>query len=79
MRKYSCSGPTEQLTPVTSASPKSLAILVACLLIASIERSSGVFSSSASPVYEQNAVGMQRVTPAVSSFKKAGEVQSQAV
>ena len=33
----------------------------ACLLTASIERSSGVFLSSASPVYAQNAVGMHSV------------------
>ncbi len=51
------------------------AILNACLLIASILRRSGVFWSSASPLYEQNAVGMQRV----SSFKKAYELGSQAV
>lgn len=46
---------------------------------ASVERRSGVFLSKASPVYEQNAVGMQSVTPDESSFKKAGDVQSHAV
>ena len=45
----------------------------ACSLIASIER------SKASPVYEQNAVGMQRIPPVPASFKKAGEVISHAV
>ena len=35
--------------------------------------------SSDSPVYEQNAVGMQSVEPTACSFKKAGLVISHAV
>ncbi len=53
---------------------------IACVETAAMERSSGVFLSRASPLYEQKAVGMQRVTsPSASSLRKAGEVQSQAV
>jgi hypothetical protein len=40
-----------------------------------MERSSGVLASSASPVYEQNAVGMYSVLP----FTNAEEVGSQTV
>ena len=46
---------------------------------ASIERSSGIFWSSASPVHETNAVGMHRSAPFGFSRMKAGEVGSQAV
>ncbi len=46
---------------------------------ASIERSSGVFLSSASPVHETNAVGMHEVAPLGFSMMKAGLVGSQAV
>ncbi len=79
IRKYSCSGPTEQRTLDTSSFPNNLRMRTACLLIASIERRSGVFLSSASPVYEQNAVGIQSRVPIASSRRNAGEVQSQAV
>ncbi len=65
MRKYSCSGPTMGITRLASVSPKSLKILIPCLLSASIDLRSGVFLSSASPLYEQNAVGMQRVLPLI--------------
>ena len=41
---------------------------------ASIERSSGILWSSASPVHETNAVGMQRTAPFGFSRMKAGEV-----
>ena len=51
----------------------------ACLERASIDRSSGVFLSRASPVQEQKAVGMQRVVPLGLSRMKAGLVGSQAV
>ena len=44
-------------------------------LISSMERSRGVFLSSASPPYEKNSVGMQRVL----SFMKAKLVGSHAV
>src|SRR4029077_5376049 len=51
----------------------------ACFERASIERSRGVFLSSASPVQEQNAVGIQRVVPLGLSMMNAGLVGSQAV
>ena len=41
-------------------SPNSASARSAALLSASIERSSGIFVSSASPVHDANAVGMQR-------------------
>jgi hypothetical protein len=46
---------------------------------ASIERSSGILASSASPVQDANAVGMQSRAPLGFSRMKAGEVGSQAV
>jgi hypothetical protein len=46
---------------------------------ASIERSSGVFASSASPVQETNAVGMQSNAPFGFSRMNAGLVGSHAV
>ena len=46
---------------------------------ASIERSSGIFVSSASPVHDTNAVGMQSSAPLGFSRMNAGEVGSQAV
>ena len=46
---------------------------------ASIERSSGIFASSASPVHEANAVGMQSSAPLGFSRMKAGLVGSHAV
>ena len=48
-RKYSCSGPTSGRTIFTSSMPKSFSTRSVCLLSACIERSSGVFLSSASP------------------------------
>ncbi len=44
-----------------------------------MERSRGVFLSRASPVHEQNAVGMARVVPLGFSRMKAGLVGSHAV
>ena len=44
-----------------------------------MERSSGVFLSSASPVQEQKAVGMQSVVPLGFSRMNAGLVGSHAV
>jgi len=44
-----------------------------------MERSTGVFLSSASPVQLQNAVGMQRVVPFGFSRMNAGLVGSHAV
>ena len=49
IRKYSCSGPTVVFTPVTFSFPNSFKTRRACLERASIERSRGVFWSSASP------------------------------
>jgi hypothetical protein len=46
---------------------------------ASIERSSGIFVSSASPVHDANAVGMQSRAPLGFSMMKAGDVGSHAV
>ena len=43
--------------------PKSLSTRCACLLSAWLERRSGVFLSSASPVHDTKAVGMQSVVP----------------
>ena len=59
--------------------PKSLRTRRACLERASIERSSGVFLSRASPVQEQKAVGMHSVVPLGFSRMNAGLVGSQAV
>ena len=59
--KYSCSGPTVVATCFTSVLPNSFKMRNACSFNASIERKSGVFLSRASPVYEQNAVGIQSV------------------
>ena len=56
-------------------SPNARKTRIACLFRASIDRSRGVFLSSASPVYEQNAEGIYSVLPLI----KTGEVQSQAV
>ncbi len=44
-----------------------------------MERSSGVLASSASPVHETNAVGMQSSAPFGFSMMNAGLVGSQAV
>ena len=44
-----------------------------------MERSSGILVSSASPVHEANAVGMQRTAPLGFSMMNAGLVGSQAV
>ena len=46
---------------------------------ASIERSSGIFVSSASPVHDANAVGMHSSAPLGFSMMKAGDVGSHAV
>ena len=61
MRKYSCSGPQVVITR-SAFEPNSLSTLMACFESASIERSSGVFLSSVSPVQLTNAVGMTSVT-----------------
>jgi len=61
MRKYSCSGP-QVATTRSAVEPNSLSTRTACFDTASIERSSGVFLSSVSPVQLTNAVGMTSVT-----------------
>ena len=62
-----------------SVSPSSDSARTAERESASIERSSGIFLSSASPVQEANAVGMHSIAPFGFSRMKAGEVGSQAV
>ena len=80
IRKYSCSAPTEGVTFVAVVFLLNRrTIRIACVESASMERKSGVFLSSASPLKEQNAVGMHRITPVASSFKNAGEVMSHTV
>ena len=59
--------------------PNSFSARDADLESASIERSSGILASSASPVQETNAVGMQSSAPFGFSRMKAGLVGSQAV
>ena len=66
--KYSCSGPTHAITFVEVVFPIRRRSLTPCSLTASMERSNGVLASSASPVYEQNAAGIQRIVPIASSF-----------
>ena len=61
MRKYSCSGPHVVMTR-SAFEPNSFSTRTACFDSASIERSSGVFLSSVSPVQLTNAVGMTSVT-----------------
>ena len=72
------SGPQVENTR-SAVEPNSFSTRTACFDTASIERSNGVFLSSASPVQLTNAVGMTSVTllPLVSSH--GGLVGSQAV
>ena len=79
-RKYSCSGPTVVYTRETPWSvPKIFRMRSAWRESASTERRSGILVSSASPVQETNAVGMQRVTLLSPRMRNAGLVASQAV
>ena len=57
--------------------PNNFKMRWACLFRACIERSTGVFLSSASPVQETNAVGMHSVVPLGFSRMYAGLVTSQ--
>ena len=66
-------------TRVDASSPNSFSARSAVLDSASIERSSGILWSSASPVHDANAVGMQRNAPFGFSRMKAGDVGSHAV
>src|SRR5215216_7864015 len=78
MRKYSCSGP--QVANTRSAvDPNNFSTRTACLETASIDRSSGVFLSSASPVQLTNAVGITSVTLLPLTSSHGGLVGSHAV
>ena len=59
--------------------PKSFRMRTACFDSASIERRSGVFLSSASPVQLTNAVGMTSVAPFAVISSHGGLVGSHAV
>ena len=66
-------------TRVASSSPSSLSARTAERESASIERRSGILWSSASPVHDANAVGMQSSAPFGFSRMKAGDEGSHAV
>ena len=66
-------------TRVAASSPSSRSARIAERDSASIERSSGILASSASPVQDANAVGMQSSAPFGFSRMNAGLVGSQAV
>jgi len=78
MRKYSCSGPHVVMTR-SAVEPNSLRMRIACHDNASIERSSGVFLSSASPVQLTNAVGITSVVELPLLSSHGGLVGSHAV
>ena len=78
MRKYSCSGP-QVVTTRWAFEPNSFKMRTACFESASIERRSGVFLSSASPVQLTNAVGMTSVVPFDITSSQGGLVGSHAV
>ena len=66
-------------TRVLASSPNRRSARIALVDSASIERRSGILWSSASPVHDANAVGMQRNAPFGFSRMNAGDVGSQAV
>ena len=78
MRKYSCSAP-RVISTCAFGWPNLRISRSVALETAWIERRSGVFMSSVSPVKEQNAVGMHKVAPFSWRFTNAGEVGSHAV
>src|SRR5258705_4990589 len=78
MRKYSCSGPHVANTR-SAVEPNSFRTRTACFETASIERSNGVFLSSASPVQLTNAVGMTSVVLLPFFSSHGGLVGSHAV
>src|SRR3954464_6183728 len=78
MRKYSCSGPQVATAP-SAVEPNSLRMRTACFDSASIERSRGVFLSSASPVQLTNAVGITSVVALPLLSSQGGLVGSHAV
>jgi hypothetical protein len=65
IKKYSCSGPTDDTTRFASVTPNNRNMRSAWWLRACMERKSGVFLSRASPLYEQKAVGIYRVLPLI--------------
>ena len=67
------------VTTRSAFDPNSARMRSACFDSASIERSSGVFLSSASPVQLTNAVGMTSVTPLLVVSSQGGLVGSHAV
>ena len=67
------------MTTRCALEPNSFRMRTACFESASIERSSGVFLSSASPVQLTNAVGMTSVVPCGVTRSHGGLVGSQAV
>ena len=79
IRKYSCSGPIVVKTRAASSLPSSRSARSAERESASIERSSGILWSSASPVQDANAVGMQSSAPFGFSRMNAGDDGSHAV
>jgi hypothetical protein len=66
-------------TRLVAESPRSRSARTADFDSASIERSSGILWSSASPVHDANAVGIHSSAPFGFSRMKAGEVGSHAV
>ena len=66
-------------TLLTSVVPSRFSARTAERDSASIERSSGILWSSASPVHDVNAVGMHSSAPLGFSRMNAGDVGSQAV
>ena len=67
------------MTTRSAREPNSFRMRTACDDSASIERSSGVFLSSASPVQLTNAVGMTSVMPFGFESSQGGLVGSHAV
>ena len=67
------------MTTRSAVEPNSFSTRTACFDSASIERSSGVFLSSASPVQLTNAVGMTSVTAPPLYSSHGGLVGSHAV
>ena len=78
MRKYSCSGPHVVWTR-SAVDPNSFRMRTACFETASIERRSGVFVSSDSPVQLTNADGMTSVVPFWPTSSQGALVGSHAV
>ena len=78
-RKYSCSAPQLELSVSTSVSPISDSTRWAAVSMAALERSSGIFLSSDSPVQDMKTLGIMSVAPLGVRITNAGLVGSQAV